>query len=166
MTGEVIQLAQPTLEQLAAKIVDRWLDLDKADDRVLRGRLAIGKLLIDAKAMVKHGDWEDWFKANIPARSLRDARQMMMMAGAPDPDAALDKERARAREGMQRTREAKRRNVTPFSDIEPADPELEDTRFTAFAAWFAALPGDTQCGLLLALRKIHAPHHAKDDKTI
>jgi hypothetical protein len=46
------------------------------------------------------GKWEKWCKANITQRKQRDIQKVMKLAGADDPDAALEDERKTRREQM------------------------------------------------------------------
>jgi Protein of unknown function (DUF3102) len=118
---------RPTLDQLAVKIVARWLEADKFESHAYDARLAVGRMLVDAKAMVKHGEWEAWFKANVPARSLRDAQKCMKMAGAPDPEAARKEERVRNQEDQQRSR-ANTTDVSRISEIDPTVSLLDQLK--------------------------------------
>ena len=78
-----------------------------------------GRELIEAREHVPPGDWIAWCKANIK-RGQRDIQRLMRIAGAEDPDAALELDRAKAREGMKATR-AKATNV---SRARPGQPRI------------------------------------------
>lgn len=89
------------LADLARRVNERWAANDRAEQD---GRIALGKLLIDAKQLVPAGTWETWYKANVPGRSLGDARKCMAMARSPDPKAAREAEKRAAAEGMRTSR--------------------------------------------------------------
>jgi Protein of unknown function (DUF3102) len=133
--GNVVKLKTPTrertLEERAQSINDLWWKLNGDKLTVYSRRLAIGKELIEARALVPHGEWEAWCKANFINRSMRDIRRVMKLAGADDPEAALAEDRTAAREGMAATR-ANRTNVSPVESAPstPADPV--DRVFSAF----------------------------------
>ena len=99
------------LGALARRINETFL---AADEAAKDHRITIGKLLIEAKALVRHGGWGSWLKTNIPDRSPRDCQRCMDLAAQPDPAAAREAEKAAARGGMQRSR-AKTTNVSRLS---------------------------------------------------
>ena len=73
-------------------------------------RITAGQLLIEARERVTAGEagnmgWQTWCLANID-RSYRNVQRLITVAKADDPQAALEKDRATARERMQRSREA------------------------------------------------------------
>lgn len=70
-------------------------------------RLRAGSELIEARAIVEHGQWITWCKTNIK-RGMRDIQQVMKMAAAPEPDKALALENKRAADGMRKTRNVTR----------------------------------------------------------
>ena len=100
----------PNLAALAKSInhhINRALAADISGER---HRVKAGRELIEAREHVPPGDWIAWCKANIK-RGQRDIQRLMRIAGAEDPDAALELDRAKAREGMKATR-AKATNVS------------------------------------------------------
>jgi hypothetical protein len=70
-------------------------------------RLRAGSELIEARAIVEHGQWITWCKTNIH-RGMRDIQQVMKMASAPEPEKALALENKRAADGMRKTRNVTR----------------------------------------------------------
>jgi hypothetical protein len=64
--------------------------------------------------------WRAWCALNVN-RSYRDIKQVMSLAHAPDPAAAVEKEREAARTRMTAKR-AKETNVRPSA--EPAEPDI------------------------------------------
>jgi hypothetical protein len=69
--------------------------------------LRAGSELIEARAIVEHGQWITWCKTNID-RGMRDIQQVMKMASAPEPEKALALENKRAADGMRKTRNVTR----------------------------------------------------------
>jgi hypothetical protein len=133
--GEVIELRQQmpnSLESRAASI-NRHIDLfSRAQGTWQAHRVRAGFELIEARKLVeKNGlGWEAWCAENIH-RSFRDIQKMMAMARTGDPEAAAEKERSRAREGMRAHRAA---NVSrPADRTEMASiPLLADYVFQLF----------------------------------
>jgi hypothetical protein len=99
-----------TLKSMAKAINACFESASKADVMAFDARISAGKMLIDAKlkvetAKAEHGSFKLWCEANIK-RSKGDIYKVMKLAQAPDPTAAREAEKAIAREGMARTREA------------------------------------------------------------
>ncbi len=99
-----------TLASLARNINARFDDATKADTAAYDARIAIGKLLIEARERVdaapkEHGTFTEWYKLNIK-RSKADIYRCISLASSPEPAKAREAEKAVAREGMARTRGA------------------------------------------------------------
>ena len=83
----------PNLAAVAAEINHHLTLLFKNEVNAGRHRLRAGQALIEARKHVPPGEWIAWCKANIK-RGQRDIQRLMRIAGADDPDAALERERA------------------------------------------------------------------------
>jgi hypothetical protein len=108
MTTKRTEPAKDTLDTVAGKINAL---MKKSDDQ----RLSAAALLLEAKGRVEAGeagnniDWETWCSVNIKTRdgkprSYRDVQRLVAIAESPDPQAALDADREKARAGMKATR--------------------------------------------------------------
>src|SRR5271169_6514679 len=78
--------------------------LARADNQ----RITAGQLLIEARERVGAGEagnmeWPAWCSANID-RSYRNVQRLIAVAKADDPQAALEENRAAARERTRRSR--------------------------------------------------------------
>jgi hypothetical protein len=67
------------LAHLAAKITKAQQDSRTAAERAAERAIAVGHMLIEAKALVKHGQWADWLHANVNM-SERTARRYIQLA--------------------------------------------------------------------------------------
>jgi hypothetical protein len=67
--------------------------------------LRAGVELIAVRKRIPHGQWEAWCADNIH-RSMRDIQKMMALAGAADPEAAAEEERAKNREARAQSKAA------------------------------------------------------------
>jgi hypothetical protein len=89
----------------------------ETDAKAENHRVAAGKLLLIARERIgakgSNIKWLDWCKENIK-RSDRDIRRLLKIAMADNPAEALEADKAKAREGMRRTR-AERTNADPVS---------------------------------------------------
>src|SRR5580704_14116119 len=99
----IVTIAEGKLDKLAEEINDRWHALRRADTEE---RIAVGRMLLVAKQQVEKSgpdwvkvSWEKWCARNIE-RSMSDINKVMALATAPDPLAALEKERADRRKAM------------------------------------------------------------------
>jgi hypothetical protein len=114
----------PQREDLAARAaqINRHLDLlTKAEGNAGRHRLRAGQHLVEARKHVPPGEWIVWCNANIK-RGQRDIQRLMKIAGADDPDAALDQERATNRAAQAASR-AKATDVSRIVDELVETPE-------------------------------------------
>ena len=67
------------LAALAANIRALHSGVRRSAEQAARNAIEAGKLLIEAKAMLKYGEWEPWLRDNV-AISLRTARRDMALA--------------------------------------------------------------------------------------
>jgi hypothetical protein len=115
--------AQPTLDEAVRAITEKFDEVANLDKRATSARVAAGKMLIELRARIEGGEagegvsWWEWCEANIQ-RSRKDCEKLMRMASSDDPEAAIEDERAQARERMQRVRNGAnvRSIVTPPQD--------------------------------------------------
>jgi hypothetical protein len=94
--------------------------LDKAETY----RVRAGIHLAEARERIAAGElgdgltWREWCATNIK-RSMRDVNRCLALANAPDPEAAVAKERANAREGMAVVRAASPRHGAARTNVSP-----------------------------------------------
>lgn len=102
-------------------------------------RISAGIKLADAKDRVRAGedgapDWAGWCAVNLK-RTHRYANKLIAFARAPDPVAAVEKERDRIKEAVRDHRSESRCYVTPEkltgSQEDPRDEVVDDLQ----AAW-------------------------------
>jgi hypothetical protein len=83
-------------------------------------------MLLKAKRLIEapgsNISWSEWCRENIE-RSEQDIRRLLRIALASDPEAEAERQRATAREGMQRTR-AKRTNAETVSSDDPTEVDF------------------------------------------
>lgn len=116
--AEVIELRERAPDSLesAAIQINRYIALSlRADANAESYRRSAGHKLIRVRPRIPEGEWEAWCSANI-RRSQGDIRKLMKLAGAEDPEAAVEEERSRNREAQQRSR-AKRADVSAVERI-------------------------------------------------
>lgn len=65
------------LAELANGIRQAHRDTRAAAERAAERALAAGTMLVEAKALVKHGEWAGWLAANVPEISERTAQRYM-----------------------------------------------------------------------------------------
>ena len=84
------------LPALAAEILKAHADVQDAAKTALERAIAAGHALIEAKALVKHGEWLPWLRENCTALSERSAQDYMRLAaheaklGLANPQRAAD----------------------------------------------------------------------------
>ena len=88
-------------------------------------RITAGQLLIEARERVTAGEagnigWQAWCLANID-RSYHNLQRLIAVAKADDPQAALERGRAAARERMRRSREALNSSAKAADALEAFD---------------------------------------------
>ena len=71
--------APESLDMLATLIKSAVDDTMRAATNAVEGALIVGKMLIDAKAQVKHGEWDNWITQNCNL-APRTARGYMRLA--------------------------------------------------------------------------------------
>ena len=128
--AEVAQAVQPTpqpqasdqprapaadpLDVVAGQINARLKIIDKLEEH----RIAVAVQLQEAKQRVANGEagegvtWVAWVEANIH-RTMRDVNKLLAIAASPDPAAAIQVERAKAKDRMARVRSVAGANVRP-----------------------------------------------------
>jgi len=80
----VLAPAQPDpLAAVAAKISADWAKLEQMEKATEEARKAFGKLLLDAKAKVGHGNFGNWIKEHCPSLHWRTANRYMELAKQP-----------------------------------------------------------------------------------
>jgi hypothetical protein len=95
-----------------------------ADGNRRQVRIVIGRLLIEAKKAVEHGQWLPWLDAHF-GWSERTARHYMYLAGADDPEATAEADRAADAERKRSERAAKSAGQPPRpSDLTPKGDAL------------------------------------------
>jgi Protein of unknown function (DUF3102) len=115
------------LSAIVRQINDCWSQLNVLQTNVSNLRLEIGRLLIQAKEQVPHGEWANWYAENFPGRSMRDGQRCMKMAGADDPEAALAAEQKAAAERMQQHRN-KLKSDEHSSHLTQALAQIQDAK--------------------------------------
>src|SRR5262249_15765514 len=125
-TSKTIKRGIPTmnnepknLTELVAAFCEKMSTATALDKKADTARIEAGKLMLECRSRVVAGEAGDhykthfwlWFDANVKGRSRNDAAKVMALASAPDPMAALEEERRKAREGMAATRQRRSSNV-------------------------------------------------------
>src|SRR4051794_32525748 len=85
--GDVVDFAKPEpakLAALAARINAEHEQVEQAVRRMLERAREAGKLLLEAKAALNHGEWGPWLSRNCSAFSARTARLYMWIATRSD----------------------------------------------------------------------------------
>jgi Protein of unknown function (DUF3102) len=104
-----------------------FANVDRLTTDAKQYRIAAGKALIEASQHVPAGEWGRWCKANVK-RSERDIRKVMKLAGAADPQGAVEAEReqnreARAKRHEQEQRSSDARKVNNTDQSAPPPPQ-------------------------------------------
>jgi hypothetical protein len=92
-----------SLDDRAASIRLHIASARQLDASAAGHRIQAGLELIEARRLVEPGRWIEWCNANI-RRSRQDIAQLIKIASADDPQAALEVSRARARNSMKASR--------------------------------------------------------------
>jgi hypothetical protein len=100
-----------TLEEAVKEIDIKFQAAIDADNKGKRARLAAGQMLLDLRKRIEDGeagavDWWNWYDQQKFVRGRKDAEKVMRLAGAKNPEAAAETEKAKAREGMRKNRGA------------------------------------------------------------
>jgi hypothetical protein len=98
--GEVVSLARNSsrIERLVTEVHKQFSAATEGTKKADRARLRAGKLLLELRDRIEAGEagegvnWWKWYGDNI-ARSKRDARRVMKLAAAADPEAAHEHEK-------------------------------------------------------------------------
>lgn len=129
MTATVVPLhlhSASSLREAVVRINQKFEQALDSDRKTERCRLAAGQMLVELRKRIESGEagpgveWWRWYEDSGFVRSRKDAEKVMKLASANDPEAAHEEEKAKAREGMRRTRAAAAANV---SGRQAADPE-------------------------------------------
>lgn len=138
----------PDFDAMVAAIETKFKVAISADSAAHSHRLEAGKMLVKLRetfdeyhakcsaaritmSLADHLDaarptWPKFLKCYF-SKSLRDVRRCMALARADDPAAAVARERKTASDGMRRTREKKRTNVSPLaSETKTAERSVAD----------------------------------------
>jgi hypothetical protein len=113
-----------SLDERAASIRLHIASARQLDVEAAGHRIQAGLELIEARRLVEPGRWIEWCNANI-RRSRQDIAQLIKIASAADPKAALEVDRARARNGMRASR-ARVCNVTYMPTLPAETPPMID----------------------------------------
>jgi hypothetical protein len=124
--GAVVKLVREapepwTLDRYATEINTHFRKAAAGERTSGINRLNAGRALIEARDMVPAGQWEAWCNKNLEP-SMRDIRKAMRMAGDPEPERALDRERAATRERMRALRAGRTCARSIEIDQQSADP--------------------------------------------
>jgi hypothetical protein len=92
-----------SLDDRAASIRLHIASARQLDAEAAAHRIQAGLELIEARRLVEPGRWIEWCSANI-RRSRQDIAQLIKIASADDPQAALEVSRSRARNSMKASR--------------------------------------------------------------
>jgi len=144
-----------SLAELAKEIGKRWSEADQHNGRAEHARIEAGRLLIEAREQVDaahraHGSrsmWAAWCEVHVPGRSLRDIRRVMKMAGAADPAAAHEAEKAANRASKQRTSDVRSTTASTLTQASAAkDPTVSSAAPAAGPGEASASAQGTQAG--------------------
>lgn len=128
--GEVVQLPSQ-IETLVTKIRGHVFDAGKAENTCIKHRHLAGLDLIALRSLVE-GDGGDWWRFfdeqfNGHIKSRKYAERLMRWARSDDPEAAIEAERAKVRDAVQKHRERKSKAGTYVSaQEEPGEREDYD----------------------------------------
>jgi hypothetical protein len=121
------------LDRLRDEIAAGFKEVDQHEGRAEAARIAVGRKLIEARALVDAGHrhsggafvptWTAWCGENVPGRSLRDIRKVMKLARADDPAAAHEAEKAGTRDRVAKHRAYNARSVA--ASASPQDTKTE-----------------------------------------
>lgn len=111
------------LDTIAARIKDEFRAAEGAQQEALQGYRTVGRLLIEAKAGLKHGEWLPWLKANVPF-SERHARRYMDLAKS-DVTSDLAEQWATIQGNRPAGKDAETESEGPVFGVEQVEPEDE-----------------------------------------
>lgn len=161
LAAERPAMADPELAGRAHAINAAFDSLARREAALDSKRLAIGRMLVEARAIVerRRQDWPEWVAANI-RRSHRDCNRVMALARAPDPAVAVAEEKARNAAAQRKART----DVSPAAAQAallrlPATCSGQATRYAGLSetdrglfAWFATLSRGKQKRFLALAR--------------
>lgn len=99
----------PTLDESVRAIHGKFAEALTSEGKAYNARLAAGQMLLVLRKRIEDGEagagveWWPWYESKF-VRSRRDAERVMALARDEDPDAAVEEEKAEARESMRRSR--------------------------------------------------------------
>lgn len=144
--SNVVDLRRRKLETIDEMVNEVHRQFDQAlnsDKKAYSSRVYAGQLLNALKKRIEDGeegenvDWWKWYDSKF-IKTRRDARRVMKLAAADDPEAEAAQQRAVAKEGMRAAREkAKGTNVSPQPIGEGVD--LVDHAFRLVAPLLAKM---------------------------
>jgi hypothetical protein len=101
--AKIIQLKRAlTLDEMVTEIHKKFGSAIDADIKAHHHRLDAGRMLLELRQRIEKGEagkdvvWWPWYESKF-VRSRRDAERVMAMAGAEDPEAAWEEEKAKKR---------------------------------------------------------------------
>jgi hypothetical protein len=101
-----------TIEDAVKAVHAKFFEAERHDNKANDARLAAGRMLIALRKRIEGGEvgevgWWNWYGSNF-TRSRKDAEKVMRLAGADDPEAAVEAERTATRKRMRAQRAAAR----------------------------------------------------------
>jgi hypothetical protein len=97
---------QESLKQVVARIEASFVKIKQYGEKVDQFRISAGKQLVELQARIEAGEagkgvkWWTWYAENFKNRTRRDARKVMALARADDPEAAAAEERDQNRKAV------------------------------------------------------------------
>src|SRR5262249_20312160 len=109
---------EKTLKELLEIFHAKYAAAISHDSKASKARIEAAKALLELRHRIESGEagaitWWQWFKENSD-RSRGDAEKLLAIAKAEDPEAAVEEERRKAREGMA---EMRRRRTANNGDV-------------------------------------------------
>jgi hypothetical protein len=83
VSGPLREIERRRLPALAGEIAEHALAAEKAWRDALGHAIAAGEKLIEAKSLVKHGEWLPWLRENFPGGERTAQNYMKLAANAP-----------------------------------------------------------------------------------
>ena len=147
------------IETLVIEIRGAMLDINDAKLKLHTMRLVAGQKLLELRARIEAGEagdvtWWAFYEEHLAEfRSRKDAEKLMRMAGADDPEAALQIERAkdRNRKRIARSRGADVRSRSKYEAVESEALEAHIQELEAARATLRPMP-------LATLREAYYAH--------
>ena len=100
----------PPIADVVIQIRGHFYEATTLQARADKHRLQAGQKLLSLRQRIEAGEegdvaWWDWFETQDMGRGRKDCERLMRIASAEDPEAALEDDNAKAREGMRRLRQ-------------------------------------------------------------